>query len=166
MVDARAPARAPRSIAINVLEARVRGGRILNGPTSQAGWLAAAADPLRRPVGGSRGPRRHKGRVELLTIQDIARNLGVSTRTVVGYIRRGELRALEGVGRGHGYRVRREWVDAFLHSRELDVPAPTTPSPRGTVPRERREAPTRPTTFTSVRDARAGLGLVRGGRSS
>lgn len=100
----------------------------------------------------------------LLTVPEVAAELRVSVRTVLGYIASGDLRALQGVGRGRGYRVRREWVDAFLRSREKIVTSPSGPS--HALPRGPAKAGRHPTeAFTSTRDARVALGLVRGGRS-
>ena len=102
----------------------------------------------------------------LLTLPDVANELGVSVKTVLGFIRRGDLKALQGIGRGLGYRTRREWVDEFLRGRQV---APATPYASSSAParRARRAEKQQPSaTFTSVRDARAQLGLVRGGKES
>ena len=62
--------------------------------------------------------RQRSSRVDgLLTIGQVARELGVSGPWVHARIRAGELRAIRGIGRG--YRVRREWLDAFLCTREV-----------------------------------------------
>jgi excisionase family DNA binding protein len=111
------------------------------------------------------GPwRRLKGVAALLTVPEVAAELRVSVRTVLGFIASGDLRALHGVGRGRGYRVRREWVDAFLRSREKNVPSPSGPAHE--LPRGPAKAARHPTeSFTSTRDARIAVGLVRGGQS-
>ena len=97
----------------------------------------------------------------LLTLQEVAAELKVSVRGVLGFISRGELRAIEGLGRGRGFRVRREWLEAFLRAREVAVPSPAaTPGIRLPPPARAPQAP-----FRSVQDARAALGLIRGGRS-
>lgn len=93
----------------------------------------------------------------LLTIGQVACELGVSGPWVHARIRAGELRALGGIGRG--FRVRREWLDAFLGAREVSPRASLeragvtarVPSPR---PRGRAES------FASAAHARAALVLV------
>jgi excisionase family DNA binding protein len=107
------------------------------------------------------------GVATLLTLRDVASDLGVSVKTVLGYVRRGELRALRGLGRGLGYRIKREWVEEFLRGREVRIATPIilgpAPEQKSSPRKPRRECPA---TFTSVRDARAHLGLVRGGKPS
>lgn len=49
---------------------------------------------------------------EILTVEDIAEQFKVSTRTVVRLIERNELRAIR-VGRQ--WRVYREWIDEWLN---------------------------------------------------
>jgi excisionase family DNA binding protein len=100
----------------------------------------------------------------LLTVRDVARDLGVSVKTVAGYIDRGELRAIQGIGRGLGYRIRREWLEDFLRDREVRATGPADVTHRLPGGRERRPRTERPEAFTSVRDARARLGLVTGGK--
>jgi excisionase family DNA binding protein len=100
----------------------------------------------------------------LLTVPEVAAELRVSVRTVLGYIASGDLRALHGVGRGRGYRIRREWVDAFLHSREKIVVLPHS-APALELRRGPANGRHRSESFTSARDARIALGLVRGGKS-
>lgn len=88
----------------------------------------------------------------------------MSVRTVLGYIDSGDLRALHGVGRGRGYRVRREWVEAFLRSREKIVASPSAPAHEPA--RRLAKAPRRASeSFGSIREARAALDLIRGGKS-
>ena len=100
----------------------------------------------------------------LLTVPEVAAELRVSVRTVLGYIVSGDLRALHGVGRGRGYRIRQEWVEAFLRSREKFVGSPSGPTLE--LPKGPAKAGRRPTeSFTSAREARIALGLVRGGKS-
>ena len=85
-------------------------------------------------------------------------------RTALGYIVSGDLRALHGVGGNRGYRMRREWVEAFLRSREKFVGSPSCPTLE--LPKGPAKAGRRPTeSFTSAREARIALGLVRGGKS-
>lgn len=99
----------------------------------------------------------------LLTVKDVADELQVSPRTVLLLVDQGKLRAIEGVGRGRGLRFRREWVEAFLANQErrpsLPIDAGGGKAPRAA--RGRRPA----STFTSPKEARAALGLVRGGRA-
>jgi len=101
----------------------------------------------------------------LLTIREVAAELKVGMRTVVAYIKSGDLRAMRGLGRGLGYRIKREWLDAFLRVQEVRAGA-VDEAPTPTVPRGSRDArPPATPAFRSVRDARAALGLIRGGKS-
>jgi excisionase family DNA binding protein len=90
---------------------------------------------------------------DLLCVAAVARRLGVSVRLVTRWIDEGELRAIEGVGRGRGLRVAPEWLDAFIEVRERVASVPAGPRhARGGVecdPSDER--------FASVRDARAKL---------
>jgi len=58
---------------------------------------------------------------------EIAKLLRVSSEKVLGWIRKAELKAIN-VSEGHRprYRVRREDLDLFLRSREVQPPAPRT----------------------------------------
>ncbi len=55
-----------------------------------------------------------QARPRLLTVQEVADQLRVSTMTVYRLVKAGELRALQ---IGKSYRLREEDVDAFLASR-------------------------------------------------
>ncbi len=58
-----------------------------------------------------------------VTTAEIARLLRVSSEKVLGWIRRGELTAVNvGNGSGPRYRVSRDSLDAFLKSREVQPP--------------------------------------------
>jgi excisionase family DNA binding protein len=107
-----------------------------------------------------------KGMAALLTVRDVANEFGVSVRTVLGFIRRGELRSIHGLGRGLGYRIKREWVDEFLRARETASQGaqppgggPSSVSDRPTGDRKASARPEAVTPFASVRAARVGLGL-------
>jgi excisionase family DNA binding protein len=56
-------------------------------------------------------------RTALLTVAAVASELGVTPRWVHDWIAAGELRAIRRIGRG--FRIRREWLDAFLAEREI-----------------------------------------------
>ncbi len=94
----------------------------------------------------------------LLSVADVARQLGVSPRYVHARIAAHELRAIAGVGRG--FRIRPEWVDAFLASREVAAPekVASRPGARAARRRPRADQP-----FKSAAEARAALKLVPGG---
>ncbi|MFI5300792.1 MAG: helix-turn-helix domain-containing protein [Polyangiales bacterium] len=97
---------------------------------------------------------------DLLTLEDVAHELRVTTKTVEGYILAGALRAVHGVGRGAGYRIKREWLDEFMASREVVV---RRPEGRGSAAARRSHAATGPrAVFRSVAEARRALGLDRG----
>lgn len=98
----------------------------------------------------------------LLTVPEVAAELRVSVRTVLGYIASGELRAIHGIGRGRGYRIRREWVDAFLRAHEKT--AFPTPHEQASASAAKRPI-SKSATFGSAREARVALGLVPGGKS-
>jgi excisionase family DNA binding protein len=72
---------------------------------------------------------------ELLTVAEAAKILRVTRRWVVAWIDRGELRAIEGIGRGRGLRIDRRWLDEFILARER-LPNPQAPRPQRTVPSE------------------------------
>jgi excisionase family DNA binding protein len=57
---------------------------------------------------------------DFLTVADIARRLGCSTRTVYAAINSGDLRAAVINARGD-YRIRPEWFSAFIDARSLTV---------------------------------------------
>jgi excisionase family DNA binding protein len=60
-----------------------------------------------------------------LTPPEIAKLLRVSSEKVLGWIRKAELTAINvGDGNRPRYRVRREDLDSFLGSREVQPPAP------------------------------------------
>jgi excisionase family DNA binding protein len=99
--------------------------------------------------------------VELLTVPEVAAELRVSVRTVLAFIASGELRAVQGIGRGRGYRIRREWVDAFLRSHEKR--ALSGPDEQASA-RAPKRAISKTPTFTSAREARLAFGLIRGGK--
>jgi excisionase family DNA binding protein len=100
----------------------------------------------------------------LLTVAALAAELGVRPRWVTERIAAGELRAVRSVGRG--YRVRRDWLDAFLAAREVQPAAPAAPAPLVLrVEPGRRTMPATGAPFRSLRDARDEL-LPRRGRSS
>lgn len=62
-----------------------------------------------------------------LTPPEIAKLLRVSSEKVIGWIRKAELTAINvGEGSRPRYRVRREDLDSFLRSREVQPPAPRT----------------------------------------
>jgi len=62
-----------------------------------------------------------------LTPPEIAKLLRVSSEKVLGWIRRAELKAINVSDGGRPrYRVRREDLDLFLRSREVQPPAPRT----------------------------------------
>jgi excisionase family DNA binding protein len=102
--------------------------------------------------------------VTLLTVAEVASELRISVRTVLGYIAAGELRAVGGIGRGRGYRVRREWLDAFVRSREV-APAMVARGDNKPGRAERAARDSRKATFTTAREARVALGLLPGGTS-
>jgi excisionase family DNA binding protein len=63
-----------------------------------------------------------------LTPPEVARLLRVSADKVLGWIRRGELKAVNVSNRDQPrYRVRREHLEEFLAAREVQPPAPRTP---------------------------------------
>lgn len=86
--------------------------------------------------------------MQLLTVADVAHELGVSPRLVTKWIDAGSLRAIEGVGRGRGLRIERAWLDAFIAEREKRT--------RTSIPNPRSRA-TVLLPLRSVRDARAEL---------
>ncbi len=62
-----------------------------------------------------------------LTPPEIAKLLRVSSEKVLGWIRKAELTAINvGDGNRPRYRIRREDLDSFLRSREVQPPAPRT----------------------------------------
>jgi excisionase family DNA binding protein len=108
-------------------------------------------------------------RTALLTVAAVASELCVTPRWVHDRIAAGELRAIGRIGRG--FRIRREWLDAFLAEREVHgaaaTPAPVrpTPAPARTAPSRQRGAPTTGAPFRSLGEARAAL-LPQRGRGS
>ncbi len=101
-------------------------------------------------------------RTALLTVAAIASELSVTPRWVYDRIAAGELRAIGRIGRG--FRIRREWLDAFLAEREVRS-ASATPAPVRAVPTSQRGAPTTGAPFRSLSEARAALLPQRGRRS-
>lgn len=75
--------------------------------------------------------------VQLLTVAEVAAELQVTKKTVLSFIAAGELRAIQGLGRGLGYRIRREWLDAFLHAREKAVGVAPADPPGVAAPRRK-----------------------------
>jgi len=98
----------------------------------------------------------------LLTVAAVAAELGVRPRWVTERIAAGELRAVRAIGRG--YRVRRDWLDAFIAAREVQPAAPAAPA-RLVQLGQRGAPPATGAPFRSVAEARAEL-LPRRGRSS
>ena len=70
-----------------------------------------------------------------LTPPEIAKLLRVSLEKVVGWIRKAELKAIN-ISEGYRprYRIRREDLDLFLRSREVQPPATRVPTPFGRCP--------------------------------
>jgi excisionase family DNA binding protein len=111
-----------------------------------------------RAVAGARGVGAILLRVAvLLTVEDVARELQASPKWVRARIAAHELRAVQRVGRG--FRIRREWLDAFLATLEIAAPAE---SPGRHPSRGGATASTVRKPFGSVREARAELVLLRG----
>ncbi len=84
-----------------------------------------------------------------LSVPEVAAELGVSRRLVIGWIDAGKLAAIEGVGRGRGLRISRRALDEFIAARAVGRMRSAVRA------RERRSAVTRSsaTGFTGVRDA-------------
>jgi excisionase family DNA binding protein len=95
---------------------------------------------------------------DFLDVAAVARRLGVSVRLVTRWIDEGELRAIEGVGRGRGLRVAAAWLEAFIEARK---PTPLSRSGTTRSPVVAKCAANEQP-FSSVRDARAKL--LGGGR--
>ncbi len=85
--------------------------------------------------------------VAMLTLADVARELGVSRRLVTSWVDSGELRAVERIGRGRGIRIDRAWLDAFLRARERRPPAASARAPTSSSDRP----------YRTVAEARADL---------
>lgn len=66
-----------------------------------------------------------------LTPNQVADRLGVSRKTVINWIRKGQLKAKDfGTGRQKRYKVHVDQVEAFEQSREVQPEEPAAPLPR------------------------------------